>query len=99
MTRALALALLAIRSAAAHADTPIVRPEGIEVDRDTTPPGQAELSFDGGAPIGTWALGVTLGYIARPIRFHTFTPSQRARFRSMTARPRRSAVRWRSAIT
>jgi hypothetical protein len=56
---------------AAQADTPVVRPEAIEVDRDTTPPGQAELAFDDGAPIGAWAAGLTLGYLSRPIQFHT----------------------------
>jgi hypothetical protein len=68
MKRAL-LALLVARTA--HADAPLDRPEAIEVDRDATPPGQAELGFDGGAPIGTWAVGVELGYLARPLRFHT----------------------------
>jgi hypothetical protein len=65
-----ALALVAL-GGTARADAPVVRPEAIDVDRDTTPPGQAELSFDGGAPIGTWALGVTLGFLERPVRFHT----------------------------
>jgi hypothetical protein len=60
---------------AAHADTPVVRPEAIEVDRDTTPPGQAELSFDDGASIGAWAVGLTLGYLERPIEFHTLVSS------------------------
>ncbi|HEX7702261.1 MAG TPA: hypothetical protein VF403_16095 [Kofleriaceae bacterium] len=65
-----ALILCALASVA-HADTPVARPEAIEVDRDTTPPGQGELGFDGGAPIGNWALGVTLTELDHPIRFHT----------------------------
>lgn len=68
MRAALILCAIATR---AHADTPVARPEAIEVDRDTTPPGQGELGFDGGAPIGTWALGVTLTALVHPIRFHT----------------------------
>jgi hypothetical protein len=60
-----------VLASSAHADAPVMRPEAIEVDRDTTPPGQAEFSFDGGAPIGVWAAGVTLGFLARPVEFHT----------------------------
>ncbi len=70
MNRALCAALIAV-PAVAHADTPLDRPEAIDVDRDMTPPGQAEHGFDGGAPIGTWALGLELGYLDRPLRFHT----------------------------
>jgi|HubBroStandDraft_6_1064221.scaffolds.fasta_scaffold72101_1 hypothetical protein len=66
---------LGLAPAAAHADTPVMRPEAIELDRDTTPPGQAELSFDGGAPIGSWAAGVTLGYLERPLELHTLVSS------------------------
>jgi hypothetical protein len=54
-----------------HAQSPLNRPEAIEVDRDQTPPGQAELGFDGGGSIGNWALGVELGLLEHPIRFHT----------------------------
>ena len=56
---------------AARAQTPLTRPEATDVDRDSTPPGQAELGFDGGAPIGNWALGTELGLLEHPIRFHT----------------------------
>jgi hypothetical protein len=66
-----AAVILCAITTTAHADTPIARPEAIEVDRDTTPPGQGELGFDGGAPIGDWALGVTLTALVHPIRFHT----------------------------
>jgi hypothetical protein len=59
------------RVAVAHAGTPVDRPEAIEVDRDATPPGQAELGFDGGAPIGAWAVGVELAGLVRPMRYHT----------------------------
>ena len=71
--------ILCAMAGLAHADTPVARPEAIEVDRDTTPPGQGELGFDGGAPIGisagtsagNWAVGVTLTELDHPIRFHT----------------------------
>ena len=66
-----ALLIVCAMATVAHADTPVARPEAIEVDRDTTPPGQGELGFDGGAPIGNWALGVTLTELDHPIRFHT----------------------------
>lgn len=65
---AAALGALACAPGPAAAAPP---PTAIDVDRDTTPPGQAELSFDGGAPIGTWALGATLGFVERPIIFTT----------------------------
>ena len=65
------LVIVAVLAGMAHADAPVMRPEAIEVDRDTTPPGQAEFSFDGGAPIGSWAAGVTLGFLERPVAFHT----------------------------
>ncbi|MEO6771607.1 MAG: hypothetical protein ABI467_01110 [Kofleriaceae bacterium] len=65
------LVVLGAAAGVAHAQTPLARPEAIDVDRDQTPPGQAELGFDGGAPIGNWALGVELGVLEHPIRFHT----------------------------
>jgi len=65
-----ALAAVMFAATTAHAETPLDRPEAIEVDRDLTPPGQAELGFDGGAPIGTWALGLELGFVERPLRLH-----------------------------
>ncbi|HEY1550881.1 MAG TPA: hypothetical protein VGG28_23790 [Kofleriaceae bacterium] len=67
----LAAAIVIVAARPVLADTPVVRPEAIEVDRDMTPPGQAELAFDDGAPIGAWALGLTLGFLSRPIQFHT----------------------------
>jgi len=71
-----ALVVVCLTAGAAHADKPSLRPEAIEVDRDTTPPGQGELGFDGGAPIGgkqggDWAVGITGGLIVHPIRFHS----------------------------
>lgn len=65
--RAAPLALVAM-AGAARADAPLDRPEAIEVDRDRTPPAQAELGFDAGAPIATWALGLELGFVDRPLR-------------------------------
>jgi hypothetical protein len=68
---ALAFACTLASSATSRAQAPLNRPEAIEVDRDQTPPGQAELGFDGGGPIGNWALGAELGLLEHPIRFHT----------------------------
>ncbi|MGE5183781.1 MAG: hypothetical protein ACM31C_17040, partial [Acidobacteriota bacterium] len=47
--------------------TVVMRPEAIEADRDVPPPGRVEFGFDGGAPVGTWALGAQLGYLDRPL--------------------------------
>ncbi len=65
------LFLVAVIATPAFASGPVTRPEATEVDRDTTPPGQAEMGFDGGAPIGDWALGLTLTDLERPLRLHT----------------------------
>ena len=58
---------------AAHAETPIERPEAIEVDRDAPPPGRVEFGFDGGGPVSVWAAGLQLGYVDQPITLHTAT--------------------------
>ncbi|HEY6038925.1 MAG TPA: hypothetical protein VIV58_31800, partial [Kofleriaceae bacterium] len=71
MRAALVVSFVIGLATAARAQTPLTRPEAIDVDRDPTPPGQAELGFDGGAPIGNWALGAELGLLEHPIRFHT----------------------------
>ncbi len=65
-----ALVVIALFASAAHADTPSMRPEAIEVDRDMTPPGQGELGFDGGAPIGDWALSARGQFLWRPLQFN-----------------------------
>jgi len=57
--------------ATAQADTPVARPEAFEADRDAPPPGQGELGFDAGGPVGRWAASVQLGYLDRPFRLHT----------------------------
>lgn len=68
----LALIMLVATVALADADTPAEHPGAFEVDREVPPPGQAELSFDGGAPlVGDWAASVQLGYLDRPFRLHT----------------------------
>jgi hypothetical protein len=64
-----ALAVL-LAAATARADTPVDRPEAFQVDRDAPPPGQAELSFDGGAPVAPWAASIQLGYLDRPFELH-----------------------------
>ena len=70
MTRGLA-ALVAVAVAglagAARADTPVMRPEAIELDREAPPPGRAEFGFDGGGPVGAWAAEVDLGYLDEPL--------------------------------
>ena len=68
--RGAALLWIAVAATAAHADTPVDRPEAFQVDRDAPPPGQAELSFDGGAPVGPWAASIQLGYLDRPFELH-----------------------------
>lgn len=68
----LVLVLLVATVAIAGADTPAEHAGAFEVDREVPPPGQAELSFDGGAPLlGPWAASVQLGYLDRPFRLHT----------------------------
>ena len=52
MTR-LALLLVAATATVAHADEPLEKPYAFELDREAPPPGQGELSFDGGAPLAS----------------------------------------------
>jgi hypothetical protein len=76
-----ALVTVLASAALVHADEPIVRPTGFEADREASPPGRAEFSFDAGgslgprepgaAQAGRWALGVQLGYLGHPLRLHT----------------------------
>lgn len=65
------LILVAVLASPARANTPLARPEAIEVDRDTTPPGQAEMGFDSGAASGDYAFGITLTELERPLRLRT----------------------------
>ena len=65
-----ALAVVAVLGGVAHADTPVLRPEATELDREMPPPGRAEFGFDGGAPIGAWAASLQLGYLDRPLVLH-----------------------------
>lgn len=83
MKRAAVVATLAIAAGVADADDPVERPTGIEVDREAPPPGRAEFSFDGGAPIVPpdpaqpaprawgWAASVQLEYLDRPLTLRT----------------------------
>lgn len=64
------VAAVSVTPGIARADTVVMRPEAIEVDRDVPPPGRVELGFDGGAPVGVWALGVQVGYVDRPLILH-----------------------------
>lgn len=61
------LLILAVLCRTAYADTPVLRPEAIEVDREAPPPGRAEFGFDGGAPVGAWAASAQLGFVDDPI--------------------------------
>ncbi|MDB4957714.1 MAG: mopB2 [Myxococcales bacterium] len=65
--------LLVLAGSIARADTPIDRPEAIEVDREAPPAGRIEFGFDGGAPGSVWAAGIQLGYLDQPITLHTTT--------------------------
>ena len=66
MTR-LALLLVLASTSVVRADEPLEKPYAFEVDRDAPPPGQGELSFDGGAPVSGVAASVQLGYVDRPM--------------------------------
>jgi hypothetical protein len=70
--RRVALALI-VSAGSASADTPVQRPEAIDLDRDMTAPGRAEFGFDGGGPVGAYAFGLQLGFLDRPMRIHTVT--------------------------
>jgi hypothetical protein len=71
MTARLSFVFVLAAVTPAVADEPVDRPEAFEVEREAPPPGRAELGFDGGAPISSWAAGVQLGYLDRPFRLHT----------------------------
>lgn len=70
MKRALAFVVVA-GVGVAHADEPLQRPTAFEVDRDVPPPGQAELGFDAGTPIRSWAASLQVGYLDRPLTLTT----------------------------
>jgi hypothetical protein len=74
--RCLVALILAVASTA-RADTPLDRPEAIDVDRADTPPGRTELGFDGGAPVRTWGATIALGWLEEPITFGAFEPVRR----------------------
>ena len=62
----------------ASADTPLAKPEAIDVDRLETPPGRTELSFDGGAPLDR-AAGLTIAahWLEAPITLGDLEPVRR----------------------
>jgi hypothetical protein len=63
---------------AARADTPLAKPEAIDVDRLDTPPGRTELSFDGGAPLaGPLAITLATHWLERPIELANLEPVRR----------------------
>jgi hypothetical protein len=58
----------------AHADEPFVRETGFDVDREASPPGRAEFSFDGGGALaGRWAASAQLIYLHQPFTLETST--------------------------
>lgn len=76
--------VVATLGADARAGDPVDRPQAFDVDREASPPGRAELGFDGGGPIGplaadgtaapssrAWAFGVQLGYLDQPMTLAT----------------------------
>jgi hypothetical protein len=71
MKRVALFGVLASIAGVAHAEDPAVRPTGFEADREGPPPGQAEFSFDGGAPVPGWAISAQLGYLDRPFSLMT----------------------------
>jgi hypothetical protein len=64
-------AVLLLVAGAAHADTPVQRPEAIDLDTDMTAPGRAELGFDAGGDVGAYALALQLGFLDKPMRLHS----------------------------
>ena len=96
MNRLALVAALVPRECRARADPPVMRPEAIEARSRHARRPAGRASFDGGAPVGAWAAGVTLGYLERPLELHTLV---RATYPIESSRDRRrSAARSRSAI-
>ena len=71
------LAVLCACAGIAHADTPLERPEAIDVDRAETPAGRTELGFDGGAPVAGWGVTLATSWIEEPIAFGDLQPVRR----------------------
>jgi hypothetical protein len=61
----------------AWADTPLDKPEAIEIDRAETPAGRTEFSFEAGAPVNEWGATVAFGWLERPIAFGELHPVRR----------------------
>lgn len=70
----LALLLLLALPATAWADTPRNAPAAIELDRDDTPAGRAELGFDGGAPVRRWGVSLQTTWLSAPMTFGDTEP-------------------------
>lgn len=65
-------------AAAAHAETPLEKPEAIDVDRAEAPPGRTEFGFDGGAPMhGVVAATLSTQWLEEPIAFGALEPVRR----------------------
>ncbi len=75
--RSAIVAIAAMLAPVARADTPVERPEAIDVDRADTPAGRTEFGFDGGAPVDAWGVTVAAGWLERPITFGDLHPVSR----------------------
>ena len=71
------LFVLCLGCATAHADTPLDKPEAIDVDRIETPAGRTELSFDGGAPLDGLGATVAIHWLEKPIELADLEPVRR----------------------
>ena len=64
-------------STSARADTPLDKPEAIDVDRIETPAGRSELSFDGGAPLAGFGATIAMHWLEKPIELGDLEPVRR----------------------
>lgn len=67
----LVLVLVLVLGSGARADTPGDAPASLELDREAPPPGRAEFSFDGGAPVPGLAAAISLGVVDTPLLLRT----------------------------
>lgn len=81
---ALVLLLALVLGHEAAADVPRFAPAAIELDRDTPPPGRAELGFDAGAPVEGVAVSVSLGLLDTPLLLRTTDGTSRPIDRRVT---------------
>jgi hypothetical protein len=70
------LVVLAL-SSSVFADTPLERPQAIDVDRGDTPAGRTELGFDGGAPVDEYGITLATTWLEEPIELGDVRPVRR----------------------